>query len=207
MSNLPADGSHPLVPAHQNAIPPHPLDSQWYIHDGRESYGPYSGHQMKDFASEGRITSSTDIVPVGGETWRKAGDDAVIGALLPSARSMSPPPLPSVAGVSAAAGATIVQVTNNLAPQPTLQHVVVESGEAKQKSAGLALVLSILCVGLGQIYNGQVGKGILMFFLCILTWFAMLGWIVMLWSWIDAYRTAKAMNTRYERRLAMGVVV
>ena len=34
----------------------------------------------------------------------------------------------------------------------------------EQKSSGVAAVLSTLCPGLGQVYNGQIGKASLFFF-------------------------------------------
>ena len=37
-----------------------------------------------------------------------------------------------------------------------------QSSTDPQKSPGLAAVLSFLFVGLGQIYNGQIGKGLLL---------------------------------------------
>ena len=37
---------------------------------------------------------------------------------------------------------------------------------------------------------------------CVILWFMLLGWIINIWSWIDAYQTAKRMNATYRRRLA-----
>ncbi|ADV14641.1 hypothetical protein Mesau_05593 [Mesorhizobium australicum WSM2073] len=41
-----------------------------------------------------------------------------------------------------------------------------------------------------------------MFVLTIALWFVFLGWIIMIWSAVDAYKTAKAMNLRYHMLLA-----
>lgn len=65
---------------------------------------------------------------------------------------------------------------------------------SSNKSPVLALILSLIIVGLGQLYCGKVGKGALMFFLAI--FFSLfsfgLGWfIVAVWSAVDAYSTAK----------------
>jgi TM2 domain-containing membrane protein YozV len=62
------------------------------------------------------------------------------------------------------------------------------------KSPGVAALLSFLFVGAGQLYNGHAGKAILMFFGCILLWFVFLGWIVNIWSIVDAYSSADAIN-------------
>ncbi len=71
----------------------------------------------------------------------------------------------------------------------------------EHKSEGLAAVLSFFIPGLGQIYNGQIGKGIavivisfvLIFSMVILVGFILypLFWI---WSIYDAYTTAKRIN-------------
>jgi TM2 domain-containing membrane protein YozV len=186
------------------------------MHADGKNYGPFTGHQFRDFVRDGRLTRDTDVNKSGTDTWCKAGEDKALALLFPSAvpaqrvtqYSDGSQADPNSGHVHAAKGATIVQVTNNLAPpEPPKPMVILESGEAKPKSAGTALILSILCCGFGQFYNGQIGKGILMMILCFGLWFAMLGWIINIWSMIDAYQTAKAMNERYMRRLAAGAII
>ena len=70
-----------------------------------------------------------------------------------------------------------------------------------QKSAGLAVVLSFFVPGLGQIYNGQIGKGIGFIILggvLALTMFILIGFILYPLFWIynlyDAYSTAEKIN-------------
>lgn len=65
----------------------------------------------------------------------------------------------------------------------------------------LAAVLSLIVAGLGQIYNGQVLKGVLFIIFQIINGaltLVLIGWILMpivgLWSVIDAYLTAKRGN-------------
>jgi len=72
------------------------------------------------------------------------------------------------------------------------------------KSPGVALLLSFLWCGAGQIYCGRVGRGILMFVGAVALWFILLGWIIQIWSMVDAYQTAKQMNLRYMRRMQYG---
>jgi Predicted membrane protein len=194
------------------STPPHPLDKSWFMHVDGQNYGPFTGHQLRDFVDDGRLHPETDVCREGGDAWIKAKDDPVLATLFQSPKfPMVPatgPVAPSQGNVSAEKGATIVQVTNHIAqPQEPRPTIILEEGVAMKKSPGTALVLSILWVGLGQIYNGQVGKGFLMMFLCVLLWFVLLGWIINIWSWFDAYHTAKAMNERYERRRAAGVVL
>ncbi|WP_332691495.1 hypothetical protein [Halalkalibacter lacteus] len=69
------------------------------------------------------------------------------------------------------------------------------------KNAGLAAVLSALWCGLGQIYNGQIGKGIafmIIQFINALLMFIIIGFITypIMWIWgmVDAYRHAEQMN-------------
>jgi TM2 domain-containing membrane protein YozV len=71
------------------------------------------------------------------------------------------------------------------------------------KSPGLAAVLSFFICGLGQIYNGQILKGLV--FLCAyaVSWWMMLlvvGFFTtpILWIWgiVDAYRKAQHINAR-----------
>ncbi len=71
----------------------------------------------------------------------------------------------------------------------------------QQKNPGLAAVLSALFVGFGQIYNGQIAKGLIMmvlYFFSILLILVLIGLITTPLIWIygiyDAYNTAKGIN-------------
>jgi len=73
-----------------------------------------------------------------------------------------------------------------------------------RKSPGIATVLSFVFSGLGQIYNGQYGKGFLFILGQLISFFLMsvlIGFItspiVWIWGMVDAYRTADRIN--YER--------
>lgn len=73
--------------------------------------------------------------------------------------------------------------------------------QRSQKSPGLALVLSLVWSGVGQIYNGQVGKGIFLMVLYVISAlmiFIVIGFITtpILWIYgmVDAYRTAERFN-------------
>ncbi len=57
-----------------------------------------------------------------------------------------------------------------------------------QGSAGnvIAALASFFIPGLGQLIQGRLIKAILMFVLAAVMWFVALGWIVHLWSIIDA---------------------
>jgi len=66
----------------------------------------------------------------------------------------------------------------------------------QQKNAGLAAVASFLCSGLGQVYNGSFGKGLLILFGTLIgsLIFTIPGIIVWAYGIYDAYTTAKKMN-------------
>ena len=72
--------------------------------------------------------------------------------------------------------------------------------DAADKSPGLAAFLSFIFVGLGQLYNGQIGKGIAVMLVYFFFWSVVLSdapgafiLIVILWVWMiyDAYSVAK----------------
>ena len=70
-----------------------------------------------------------------------------------------------------------------------------------QKNPGVATVLSFFFMGLGQIYNGQIGKGIMFIILYAISVALMLvivGFITtpILWIWglVDANKSAKKIN-------------
>ncbi|MFH1407134.1 MAG: TM2 domain-containing protein [Candidatus Omnitrophota bacterium] len=62
-----------------------------------------------------------------------------------------------------------------------------QEASKQEKSPTLAAVLSFIIGGMGQIYNGQVGKGILIF----LTSWLIIPWIIGIF---DAYNVAKKIN-------------
>lgn len=73
------------------------------------------------------------------------------------------------------------------------------------KNPGLAAVLSALLNGLGQMYNGQIGKGILVIVIQIVNALLMMIFIgfitapiVYIWSIYDAYTVAKQINAQAE---------
>jgi TM2 domain-containing membrane protein YozV len=57
-----------------------------------------------------------------------------------------------------------------------------------QGSAGnvLAAICSLFIPGLGQLVQGRLLMAVLMFALAALLWFFLLGWVIHLWSILDA---------------------
>jgi TM2 domain-containing membrane protein YozV/RNA polymerase subunit RPABC4/transcription elongation factor Spt4 len=69
------------------------------------------------------------------------------------------------------------------------------------KNPGIAAVLSFLFTGLGQIYNGQIGKGIMFIvigFVCLISVILVIGILLYPLFWIyniyDAYKSAEGIN-------------
>jgi TM2 domain-containing membrane protein YozV len=73
---------------------------------------------------------------------------------------------------------------------------------ASDKSPGTALLLGVLFTGLGQAYNGQFLKAFLFFAVSIPMWFILMGWIVHVAAFIEAYMTAKKKREQYHMMLA-----
>jgi TM2 domain-containing membrane protein YozV len=77
-----------------------------------------------------------------------------------------------------------------------------QAAKVGTKSPGLAAVLSFLFPGIGQIYNGQIGKGILFLILNSISWALVFVFgiglipliIVEIIATIDAYNTANNIN-------------
>lgn len=74
-------------------------------------------------------------------------------------------------------------------------------------NAGIAAVLSFFISGLGQIYNGQIVKGLVIIFVQIVNGLltaVLIGWIplaiVWVWAIFDAYFVASRKNSRYDLR-------
>lgn len=80
------------------------------------------------------------------------------------------------------------------AASPQAVHYASAHPTQKQKDPGLAAVLSVICPGLGQVYNGQIGIGILLGIVCVLLYFICLGPFMHVWLAYDAYNYADRLN-------------
>lgn len=80
-------------------------------------------------------------------------------------------------------------------PATTVLQQEVE-GPVGGKNAALAAIASFLFSGLGQVYNGRFGKGLLIFVgtLIGLLFFIIPGILILCYGIYDAYSTAKKMN-------------
>ena len=66
----------------------------------------------------------------------------------------------------------------------------------EEKSPGTAIILAFFFGGLGQVYNGRLGKGLAIFFCQIIGLIALIipGFIIWIYAMYDAYTTSKRMN-------------
>jgi len=83
--------------------------------------------------------------------------------------------------------------------QPVAQQPVYAQQPAAvktEKSAGIAAILAFFFPGSGQVYNGETGKGIVLFigYLIGLVLYIIPGIIVLIYGIYDAYTTAQKMN-------------
>jgi hypothetical protein len=82
-NNLPerrsGTGEH-LRPPNPN-LPPHPLDAEWWLHIEGKTYGPFSGHKIREYVEDGRVGTATSTLRAGSENWQRAIDDPILGAL------------------------------------------------------------------------------------------------------------------------------
>lgn len=87
--------------------------------------------------------------------------------------------------------------TSALATIPNNDFLIENHIEQPEHQPGMALLLSLILCGTGQIYNGEVSKGIIMMVLCFLLWFVLLGWVVHIWSIVDAVVVAERINRKH----------
>jgi len=156
---------------------------------------------------------------VGGNgEWIKASEDRVL------AKFFTPAPKPEAPGahaISAGSGAQVVTIQNTIAPPPAPTPARPAPpppiGEKPaDKSPWAAAILSLLIAGLGQLYNGEIGKGIVMFFVLVIfvgitaptmdaagsdTGFGL--WLIVnIVAAIDGYIVAKRKREHYQRWMA-----
>lgn len=70
----------------------------------------------------------------------------------------------------------------------SIDSMLIKSSMAGQGSAGnvLAALCSFFIPGLGQLLQGRLLMAIVQFCLAAILWFVLLGWIIHLWSILDA---------------------
>lgn len=68
---------------------------------------------------------------------------------------------------------------------------VVEAGASGlEAKPAVSALLSFVVPGAGQLNNGEPGKGLAMFVGAMMMWAMLLGWVISIWSVVDAYERA-----------------
>jgi Protein of unknown function (DUF2939)/GYF domain 2 len=62
-------------------VPPHPLDKRWYTHLGGKTYGPYTGHEIRDLVDQQKIGATDFVYAEGGNAWTQVGNDPILQTL------------------------------------------------------------------------------------------------------------------------------
>jgi len=71
---------------------------------------------------------------------------------------------------------------------------------AEEKSEVLAIVLSLIIPGAGQMYCGKIGRGVGILIVTIVLLIVFVGVIVYIWQIYDAYKCAKEYNRTHAMR-------
>lgn len=69
--------------------------------------------------------------------------------------------------------------------QPDMEQIGMSEGQGSSGNV-LAAICSFFIPGLGQLVQGRLLKAIVMFVLAALLWIILLGWLIHLWSILDA---------------------
>lgn len=71
----------PRTDAAPSAVPPHPFDAQWYAHVAGQTYGPFSGHEIRRMVQQRQILEMDFLCLEGESAWVQAKNDPIIGAV------------------------------------------------------------------------------------------------------------------------------
>lgn len=72
--------------AQGSRVPPHPLDKRWHVYVDNETYGPYTGHEIKRMVQEREITEDDLVYAEDGSDWQSIATEPVLGAFFKNAR-------------------------------------------------------------------------------------------------------------------------
>ena len=80
------------------AMPPHPFDKRWHVHVDGKTFGPFTGHEIRQMVEQHRIVGSDFIYAEGesGSARQKISNDPVLGALFKSSKAPRSPLAPRV---------------------------------------------------------------------------------------------------------------
>lgn len=75
------------------AAPPHPYDKRWHVHAAGKTYGPYTGHQIRQMIEQSQVVGSDFVYAEGesGSAWQQIANDPILGALFKSSEAFRSP--------------------------------------------------------------------------------------------------------------------
>lgn len=209
--DVPIDRHHAIM-AHPDARPNHAERDRWGGFDdyygAPTSSGPDGAAGRRQVAK--RVTPAWSAVAS-----RSAATDGSVGSsnasryLVQANARCEPQPLPSKRPVMANCDELPIS-QHQSAPDDRLfsrnqgstalvsaqsTALTTELGQPEHQP-GMALLLSLILCGTGQMYNGEISKGVMMMVLCFLLWFVLLGWVVHIWSIVDAVVVAERLNRK-----------
>ena len=78
------------------AAPPHPYDKRWHVHADGKTYGPYTGHQIRQMVKQNQVVGSDFVYAEGesGSAWQQIAKDPILGTLFKSSEALRSPPAP-----------------------------------------------------------------------------------------------------------------
>lgn len=122
------------------------LNSTWRINVIGQVYGPYTGHQIRSFAREGRLAPHSIVQAGEMGPWITAIDDPVLGQLFvpePVKKSVQPVAAAGVGAPAAAPESNFVVVTELRGTGTgAIQSVISKLGEAYRLSSSVWLLRS-----------------------------------------------------------------
>ena len=174
----------------------------YYANLENQTVGPIAESALHDLFKSGTITSETNVIPEGADTWR-AYSNMLDLVSSPSNGATSPPPplIKSTINENSSSKSTIVESITLFGDSSSISR--------NSKSVIAALMLNCPFFGAGQIYNGQPAKGYMLCWInfAILTFYSggntithsdnvtSFVWIfVMLFTMFDAGITAQTIN-------------
>lgn len=147
-----------MEPEHEAGLPG---GAEWWVHQGDESFGPYSMAQMQGFVTEGRVIAETPVRRTDEPDWRPAAQHPVFAPLFsalaaeavrPAQTREEAPDLTGVPGGPSAAAVGPVGVSgHDVGRQPlppgettTMAHVVYGLFVLGTFTVGLAAIIGLI---------------------------------------------------------------
>ncbi len=196
---MPSDDLHSDPGGRELEVSGKDIETNWHVMTKDVEYGPFDEKKIEEMIQEGRLSGQTDIRLAEDQEWRPLGTVPIFSKLI-----LPPKPGQSTeaSNISADSGATVVNIENTItAPTPIIRPHDIPRGP---KSPWVALLLSLLIPGAGQMYNGEVGKGFLFLIVTYATVVIFIGFAIWIWSFLSAYDKAKDITRKYEAGRIVG---